>query len=1083
MLARFFLFVLSTALLLVGQVDTGTLTGVIRDGSGAAVAKAKVSIINVGTAQRLDLAADVAGLYVSPPLRPGEYTIEVEAAGFEKAAKRVRLDVAQRVPVDFDLRIGALAQEVRVQDVVALLQTETSTLSNLRSEKTIKELPLNGRNFAQLIGLTAGVMPAQTQQSGSPIVSKRGVTAYSVNGMRWEENAFLVDGLNNAENHNGFGIMIFPPLDAIQEFRVETSVADAQFGRGGGGAINLTFKSGTKDFHGGMFEFLRNARLDAKNFFDRSDTPIPPYKQNQFGAFLGGRLFPWEKEPKTFFFTDYEGTRVRQAQTYISSVPTAAFRQGDFSAAPQRIFDPLTQREAPGGGFVRDPFAGNQIPAGRIDAVGKNILGIYPLPNLGTGIANNFLLNPVRSTTGNSFDVKVDRTFSARDMAFLRYSLSRYELEEASFLGVPAVGNGPGVPGHNHQPVDQVVLSETHIFSPSKVNEIRLGFTRLDLRAFNQDYGRYVSSEIGVPGGNVPGDILTSGLTIFSIAGLRDLGDNGFSPAVLVSENYQFNENFSYIRGRHTIKVGGEFARRHYNAFQSSALRGSMSFSTAYSLNPAAPQGTGIGSAEALLGRPSSGVIRFLNGTRGFRRSEISFYVQDDLKLTNKLTLNLGLRYENYIHWPWTEVNNRMYQFVPETQELVRVGTGNVPGGSGINGDNNNFAPRFGLAYKLAAKTVFRGGYGFFYMAPQLEIANGLAGNPPEFVVSAFSNSQFDFSGARPASRGFDRPAAGTVQGAALNAIDSQARTPYAQQWNASLQQQLPGSLALTVSYVGTLGTKLGLKTNINQPVPGTTPIVGRRPFPRFDNIQCAQNRVNSTYHGLQAAAERRFATGLSFLLAYTYSHAIDLISGELTNAGSPMNVRNFRLDRGNADFDVRHRMVTSWTYELPFHGSGAVRQFVEGWQINGILSLFGGLPFSAGSATNTLNIGSGTRADRLRSGELPASQRTLQRWFDIDAFRAPGPQMFGNGGRNILRGPGTKQADMSIFKNFYFDRDRVRRLQFRAEFFNFTNTPQFNNPASSIGTAAAGTITSAGSAVTLQRMPRQIQFALKLHF
>ncbi len=1069
-----------TILVAYGQVDTGTVTGVVRDSSGSVVLDAKITVRNLGTGLVQELFTGAEGIYVSPPLRPGEYTIEIEAAGFKRAAKRVLLEVSQRAVVDFDLVVGEMTQEVTVQEATPVLQTENSTLSNLRSEKAIKELPLNGRNFAQLLGLAAGVMPAQTQVTGSPITMKRGVTGNAVNGMRLEENNFLVDGINNSENHNGLGIMIFPPLDAIEEFRVESSVADAQFGRGGGGTVNLTYKSGTKEFHGGVFEFLRNSALDAKNFFDRPNEKIPPFKQNQFGGFLGGRLFPWLKEPKTFFFVDYEGTRVRQAQTYISSVPTAAFREGDFSAAPQRIFDPLTQRPDSAGGFLRDPFPGNRIPADRIDPVGKRILNLYPLPNLGTGLANNYLSNPVRSITGNSFDIKVDHTFSAADAVFVRYSFGGNDLTEPSFLPVPAVGNGPGVPGITSQPVNQVVVSETHIFSPVKVNQARFGFTRLNLKAFNPNFGEYVSEAIGVPGANVPGDVLTSGLTIFSITGLRDLGDNGFSPAVVVSENFQVNDNFNLVHGRHSFKIGGEFQRRRYNAFQSNVLRGTMSFGTAYTSNPAAPQGTGIGSAEVLLGRADSGSIRFLNGTRGFRRSEYAFYVQDDFKATTKLTFNLGLRYENFAGWPWTEVNDRMYQFIPETQELAQVGTSKAPSRSGVRGDQNNWSPRFGLAYKLAPRTVFRAGYGLFFSAPQLDITRNLASNPPEFIVSAFSNSQFNFGGARPASMGFERPAAGTLEGAVLNAIDPGARAPYVQQWNVSLQHQLPAAVALTAAYVGSKGTKLEARPNINQPVPGTTPISSRRPFPRFDNILSSENRHSSTYHALQVTGERRLAGGLSFLAAYTYSHSIDEASADFI---APMNLRNFRLDRGNSDFDVRHRLVTSWTYELPWNTSGWLNPVVAGWQVNGILSLYDGLPFSVASATNTLNIGSGTRANRLRSGELPENHRTLQRWFDIDAFAAPGPQQFGNGGRNILRGPGTKQLDFSVFKNFYFDPDKIKRLQFRAEFFNLTNTPQFNNPNTTVGAPGAGSISSAGAPLSLQRTSRQIQFALKFYF
>ena len=564
-------------------------------------------------------------------------------------------------------------------DVTPVLQTETVTLSNLRTEKTIRDLPLNGRNFAQLLQLSAGVMPAQTQTTGSPITMKRGVTGNSVNGTRLEENNYLVDGISNTENHNGLGILIFPSVDAIAEFRVEASVSDAQFGRGGGGTVNLIYKSGSRDFHGNLYEFFRNSALDAKNYFDRASDPIPPFKQNQFGGTLGGPVLPWAKEKNTFFFVSYEGMRVRQAQTLISSVPTEAFRNGDFSAAPQRIFDPVTQRQTGPNQFVRDAFPGNRIPANRIDPVGRNLLDLFPLPNLGSGVANNFLFNPVRSITGNKFDLKIDHSFSQKDTGFVRYSTSSDDLNEPSFLPAPAIGNGPGVPGPAQQPVHQVVASETHIFTPTLTNEARAGWTRLNLRALNVNYGQYVTSDIGVPGGNVPGDILTSGLSIFSISGLRDLGDNGFTPGIVVSDNLQFGDNLNYIRGKHSFKFGGDVQRRRYNAFQSDTPRGSMTFSGTYTQDPNARTGTGLGSADALLGLPISGQIRYLTGTRGFRRTELGFYVQDVYKATQKLSITLGLRYENFVGWPWTEVADRMYQFVPAKQDVVRVGTEGIP--------------------------------------------------------------------------------------------------------------------------------------------------------------------------------------------------------------------------------------------------------------------------------------------------------------------------------------------------------------------------------------------------------------------
>ena len=1058
-----------------GQVDAGTITGTVRDASGAVIPAANVTVESLGTGLKFEITTGAQGIYVSPPLRPQDYTVEVRVEGFDPAAKRFTLEVNQRAVVDFDLNLGAVTEVVEVVDVVPLLQTESATLSNLRSEKTIKDLPLNGRNWAQLILLSAGTQPQDTMSQGSPITRKRGVSNASVNGSRGNDNNYLIEGVSNSGNHNGLGILIFPSIDAIQEFRNETSGADAQFGRGGGATVNLTYKSGTREFHGGVYEFLRNEQLDAKNFFDKPNEAIPPFKQNQYGAFLGGPVFPGAAEDKTFFFVNFEGQNVRQAQTLISSVPTDAFRQGDFSLSRFQIFDPTTQQNVDGA-FVRDPFPNNTVPGGMIDPIGTNVLNIFPLPNLNSNESNNYLSNPVRSINGEKFDIKIDHIVSQSNNMFVRYSYSDDDLIEPSFLPAPAVGRGPGVPGPADQPVKQVVLSDTHLVSPTKINEFRVGWTRLDLRSFNPNFGKNVSDEIGIPGSNVAGDDLTSGLAIIRVGGFRDLGGNGFSPAVIVSDNYQFSDTFNIISGRHSIKFGGEFRRLRYNALQSNALRGDMRFNGNFTVNPSSRGGTGLGGADALLGKPINGFIRFINGTRGYRRKEIAFHLQDTYKVNDRLTLNLGVRYDNYLGWPWTEVADRQYNFIRELGTVAQVGSGGVPWRSGHPGDNNNFSPRVGIAYKVTEKTVFRFGYGLYYSTGQLDTTRNLGANPPEFISSNFDNNQFDFAGARPASQGFDRPAQGVVAGT-LRSIDLETVIPYTQQWNATIQQQV-GLMSFTIAYVGSKGTKLQGQTDINQPVPGTGPRGARRDFPAFGAIRQVQSRYDSNYHSLQLSAERRFANGLGFLTSYTWSKGIGNVDGQF---GTPTDIRNIQRDRGPNGFNAPRRLVTSFMYELPFKANGGLNHVIGGWQVNGIVSLYDGFPLRV-TSPNTLNCCT-SYPDRIGDGRLPGNEQTLQRFFDVDAFVRPGPQQFGNAGRNILFGPGTKNLDFSIFKEFFFSEDRRRRLQFRTEFFNLSNTPQFNNPNTNIGSAARGRISSAASTITLQRIPRHIQFGLKFYF
>ena len=501
-----------------------------------------------------------------------------------------------------------------------------------------------------------------------------------------------------------------------------------------------------------------------------------------------------------------------------------------------------------------------------------------------------------------------------------------------------------------------------------------------------------------------------------------------------------------------------------------------MNFGNNFTINPASRRGTGLGPADVLLGKPISGFIRFVTGTRGYRRTELAFHVQDTYKVNDRLTLNFGVRYDNFLGWPWTEVNNRQHNFIRSEGTVVQVGTGSVPWRSGHPGDSNNFSPRLGVAYKIAPKTVFRVGYGLYYSTGQLDTTRNLGANPPEVISSNFNNNQFDFVGARPASMGFDRPALGVVAGT-LRSIDLDTVIPYTQQWNATIQQQI-GETSFTIAYVGSKGTKLQGQTDINQPVPGTGPVAVRRDFPAFGAIRQIQSRYDSNFHSLQISAERRFRNGLGFLVSYTWGKAIG--NGD-SQFGSPTDIRNIRRDRGPTGFSSPRRLVPSFMYDLPFKANGPLNHIVGGWQINGILSMYDGFPMRV-TSPNTLNCCT-SYPDRLDDGRLPRGQQTLQRFFDVGAFARPGPQMFGNAGRNILFGPGTKNLDFSIFKEFFFSENQERRLQFRAEFFNLTNTPQFNNPTTNIGSANAGRIRSAASTITLQRIPRHIQFGLKLYF
>lgn len=1058
-------------------MEAGRISGVVQDSSGGVIANVKVNVRNLGTGIADAVVTNAEGLFVSPPLEPAEYAIEVELTGFAKLTQRVHLEVGQRAAITVVLDPGKASEEVTVQSEAPLLGTETSTLSNVRTDTAVQDLPLNGRNFAELLDLSTGVVSAQSQVSTVALTALRGMTSYSVNGLRPEENNYLLDGISDSENHNGSGIVLFPPLDAVEEFREETSVADARYGRGGGGTVNLIFKSGTSQFHGDVFEFLRNSVLDARNRFDSS--AIPPFKMNQFGGTLGGPL-GWRKQPATFFFVDYQGTRTAQGLTYVSTVPTLAERAGNFSGLAQLIYDPTTTVEAANGTYSRTAFPGNKIPTALIDPVGANLINLYPLPNL-PGNSNNFLFSPDRTDNGDEFDVKVDHRFSASDNGFARFSDARDDIYQPGTLPVPAVGGG--ISGLSEEPSQQAVLSENHVFSPTAVNTARAGFSRIDISSTDANAGQALATDLGIPGSNIPGDPLTDGLPRITITGASSLGSFGNLPAIIVSNNFQYDDSLSLVRGRHTIQIGGEVQRRQYNIFQTANLRGTLNFTTAFSSDPVAGSASGLGLADLLLGKPVSGSLQFVSGTRGLRQTELAGFIQDDFRVTSKLTLNFGLRYENYLGWPWTEVDNRAYAFVAPSS-VEQVGTDGIPR-SGVNANNLNFMPRVGLAYRVLPKTVLRAAYGIFYSSPQVPFSLDVTANPPELVSTAFVNNQYNFAGAQPASAGFAHPAVGTVPGAALYSVDPNAQMPYTQQWNATVQHQLTPSTLVTVSYVGTKGTHLLAQNDINQPVPGTTPIVDRRPYPEFQSIVQSENIDTSSYNALQVTAERRLARNLSFQLAYTWSHSLDYASLDPGSGGALFtDSYDHRLDYGNADDNVPQLFVGSFVYDLPFHASGFRRYLVEGWEFNGILSLYSGIPFSVQSASNTLNTGGTSRAELIGpgNGSLPSGQQTIHEWFDVAAFSTPPLLQFGDVGRNTLEGPGTKQLDFSAFKNFGF-REGKQSLQLRAEAFNLLNTPQLNNPIATIGAPGAGSIASAGSPFTFQRLSREIQVALKFYF
>ena len=1061
---------------LTAQVDTGVLTGYVYDDSGAVIPGTAVVVRNTGTNYEVGLETNATGLYVSPPMPPGTYRLTVQQAGFATALKEVSLHLSERLAVDFTLQVGTVAETVTVEAVGETLQTENTTLSTLRTEREVKELPVNSRNFAELLRFSAGVVPGLSQAGGLALSQSRGNTSSSVNGNDIGDNNFSIDGIQNNSNHQGQGIMNFIEVEAIDHYRVETSVPDARFGRSGA-TINVGYKSGTNEFHGVLFHFLRNDKLDARNYFARGDKA--PLRRNFYGGTFGGPV--GGKSASTFFFLSYEGQRSRQGITHLSTVPTPRMKSGDFgehlsSRRPVTIFDPLTHRANPeGGAAIRDPFAGNAIPASRFSPQGKGVIDLYPDPNAG-GLAANFSTTSSQPTNGDQGTAKVDHDFEDGSRMFFRFTKAHWEFVDSSrqtltpdatpFIGIAV-------------PFWQAVISHTKVLSPRTINQARVGYSRQPLVSSSLNGGRNVAEELGIPNVNV--DEFSTGLSQMDVTGMARLGDFQFRPAVIVSNNFQLSDNLDANRGNHSIKLGFEVVRRQPNVSQAQRPRGRFQFAPTFTTNPAQRRNTGLGPAELLLGAPRRIDLNGIVGTRGLRRTDWGMYLQDDWKVRSRFTVNLGLRYEVADDFPQSEVYGRMMQF--------DVPTGNpapIEGGSGVATDLNNLAPRIGLAFRATDSTVIRAAYGVYYSLIPIALGGTLASNPPFFVNTAVVNNQNRFESARTLANGPLRTSDPNAPNQSRRGIADDFTVPYIQQWNFSIQQQLPGRQQMTVSYVGSKGTGLRQAVDLNQPVPGEGPVSSRRRWPQHANVQILQSRGHYSYHSLQATLVRRFSGG-HYQVAYTYSHCLD----DRSIGGIPIS--NLALAKGNCGFDIRQNLRATWGWELPF-GRGktlgtnvlpAVNHLIGGWQVNGGVSLYGGIPFSVVAGGNTLNNGvGGVRPDQLRDGNLPPSERQVTRWFDTEAFANPGFRLYGTAGRNILVGPGTKQIDLSIFKNFQLTEGV--RLQFRTEFFNAFNTPQFNNPRGAgvrVGAAAMGRITRAGSEPTLQRTQRQVQMALKLFF
>ncbi|HEV8131517.1 MAG TPA: TonB-dependent receptor [Acidobacteriota bacterium] len=1062
------------------QQDMGVITGVITDATGGSVPGAKITVVNRQTNESRSVESSEAGSYTVGPLRIGSYDITVEMPGFKKAVwQGIVLHAQDRVRADFRLDVGEVAETATVTAEAPLLQSETSTLSHVVGQKEINDLPLNGRNFQQLAWQTAGVMPATRSRDRE--------SGFNSHGQPMTQNSFIIDGIDN--NNNVMGMqdrkmqVVVPSLDAVAEFTVQTSNYSPEFGRNSGAVMIVSVKTGTNRFSGTAYEFIRNDIFDARdtfNYVDRNgDGKADPevLRQNQFGATFGGPI----RRDKTFFFVSWESRRERREQSDRAVVPTAAERNGEFDPRVRVITDPLTGK----------PFPGNKIQRDRFDPTAAKLLELWPLPNFsGSGTRANFIRNPPWSTDRDQIDTRIDHNLSESDKLFARFSISPFKNLRASVFDLPARGGQDNDRAVDDNDAASVALSYTRIFTPTLVNEFRFGFIRqkVDKRELSAEPLSELTTRYGIKG--IPGGERLFGLPQFQFTGAisyQGLGEPGSMPNFKVHEVRQYLDNISWNRGLHNFKFGIDFRWNRSDIFGGNSSHGNFTFDGQF---------TGVSFADFLLGWPASAALSStLTGNMRFRN--YMFYALDDWKVTPRLTLNLGLRYE--LTSPWFEESDRMNALVispgPDFNTIRPAG---YCGGSWscralVNTDVDNWAPRIGFAYQLTPRTVVRSGYGVFYggqgsLGADARMINNFPFNRSVTLQSATSRPAVQLAGGLPPDAlGSETNPPDNLN---WNVWESDFPEPTIHQWNLAVQREIVTGFSLTAAYVGSASSHLMDAYNWNGSPPGPPATERqRRRIPQWNTISLRAPFGHSVYHGLDLQLERRFAQGFSLSAAYTWSHSIDNVSEQFgSGGGGRQDFRNIDASRGNSEFDYRHRFVSAALYELPVGNSrrwlsrsGALNQFFGGWELSGLVSAQTGHYFTLTVPNARQRLGATGVGqwfpDRVASGKL--SRRTADQWFDTSAFVVPrnadGNFRLGNAGRGILNGDGPFDIDLGLVKSFSI-REGVN-LQVRWEVFNVTNSPTLSDPVTNIESPDFGKIRNTVST------PRQMQFALRLAF
>jgi hypothetical protein len=1079
---------------LFGQAASGTVNGTVTDNTGAVVPEASIIVSNEGTGFTRTVTTNVNGQYVAEFFPIGNLQITARKSGFTTLERRgVVLTAADILTVDLQLAVGSVQQSVEVTAEGTLLQTQTQAVSSLVTNQQITEMPLNQRIFTQVLQLMPGQTSATPNPQASGTYGGLASTAYSINGAQSVNSMYLLDGLYN-KNAWIETIAISPPVDGLQEVRVMAGTYSAEFGNAAG-AVTLAYsKSGTNQFHGTAYEFLQNTLLNANTFFNNAaGTPRTQTHKNQYGGTVGGPI----RKNKTFFFADYQGEQIHTPSASTQTIPTLAQRNsiatGDFSNFGTTIYNPYSLVTGSGGTQLRAPFPGNVIPGSLLDSVAPKLIALVPLPQNSAG-TRNYTYSPTSTTAQNQYDIRGDQNLFTADRFFFKFSKDDSDalvpgtLPAIASSGVPIGpyigGGGQNVTFRNWS----TTATYDHVIGSNVVNETRVGALRWFLNIIPPDSAFNTASALGIPGININSN--AGGLPGYAITGYATIGDSGTYPEYSRFLTLQYEDVLTVVRGSHTLKFGGEFLRHREDGFSGYPTRGSYTFNGQFTSQIGSPSSTAA-LPDFALGTASAITRAELPGTFGLRKWDASGFAQDSWRVTNSLTLNLGLRYD--LDDPGSEVHNRQSNFDVATGQLVLIGQVSGLPNTLRYADKNNFGPRVGVAWELNSKTVMRAGFGISYYEDD-NIGNQLYKNLPFYFNQAYSYSASGSPGLTIA-QGLPTPVAPALTDeTALSAgnpmaYDFHLKAEKILQYSYGIQRQLTNAIALEVAYVGSRGEDLIAGVDYNQAFPGATALQTRRPLCVYGincvvgDIRYATNLGDSHYNSLQTHLTMRSYHGLTSSVSYTWSHFLSDI-GALTVGSTTMNARCYGCEMASDPSDRTHVLIINHVYELPFgHGhpwlsSGVLGQVVGNWQVDGIWSVMTGTPLSATLATgvsNTASSGTGAERPNCFAGNpnLPSGQRTINEWFNVSAFSIPQPYTFGNCGPYIIRGPNFFNIDTGIHRDFRVT-EKVR-VTLRGEFFNTLNHVNFSNPNAQVGGPTVGQISATQPARTVQVAMRAV--------